>query len=147
MRVRDFMSTSPISVTPETPVAEARDLMRRRQIRHLLVLDGERLAGIITDRDIRLVLPSPATSLSVWEINYLLAQLRVERVMTRSVITVSSDRPVEEAVRLMLAHKIGALPVREADRVLGIITETDLLRAFARVLGQEAEPAPAAALP
>jgi acetoin utilization protein AcuB len=93
------------------------------------------------------VLPSPATSLSVWEINYLLAQLRVERVMTRSVITVSSDRPVEEAVRLMLAHKIGALPVREADRVLGIITETDLLRAFARVLGQEAEPAPAAALP
>lgn len=140
MQVRDFMKVSPISVSPTTPVAEARDLMQRRRIRHLLVLDGVRLVGIVTDRDIRLNLPSPATSLSIWEINYLLAKLTVGEVMTRSVITIRPDRPVVEAVRLMLEHRIGALPVTEDGRVIGIITETDLLRAFDRVLAENTEP-------
>ncbi len=139
MRVRDFMSVPLITVTPSTPVTEARALMQRRRIRHLLVLDRERLVGIVTDRDIRLNLPSPATSLSVWEINYLLAELRVERVMTRSVITIGPDRPVADAVGLVLEHKIGALPVTEGGRVVGIITETDLLRAFTQVLEEHAE--------
>lgn len=143
MRVSEWMSPHPITVAPATPVAEARELMQRRRFRHLLVMDGERLIGIITDRDIRLNLPSPATSLSVWEINYLLVQLTVGQVMTRSVITVSPDRLVADAVRLMLAHKIGALPVTEGDRVVGIITETDLLRAFAAVLETQSEPAAA----
>lgn len=140
MRVCDFMNVSPISVGPVTPVAEARDLMQRRRIRHLLVLDGERLVGIATDRDIRLNLPSPATSLTVWEINYLLAKLTVGEVMTRSVITIRPDRPVAEAVRLMLEHRIGALPVTEESRVVGIITETDLLRAFDKILAESADP-------
>lgn len=137
MRVRDFMSVSPISVPPSTPVAEARDLMQRQRIRHLLVVDEERLVGIITDRDIRQVLP---TRLSVWEMQYVLARLTVQRAMTQRVITISPDRPVVEAVLLMLEHKIGALPVTEGERVVGIITETDLLRAFARVLAAHAEP-------
>lgn len=140
MRVSEWMSTHPITVAPATPVAEARELMQRKRIRHLLVMEGDRLVGIITDRDIRLNLPSPATSLSVWEINYLLIQLQVGQVMTRSVITIGPDRPVGDAVRLMLEHTIGALPVMETDRVVGIITETDLLRAFAGVLEKEAEP-------
>jgi acetoin utilization protein AcuB len=68
------MTTVPIAVAPSTPVSKARELMQRKRIRHLLVMDGERLAGIITDRDIRLALPSPATSLSIWEVNYLVAR-------------------------------------------------------------------------
>jgi len=124
------MSTSPISVTRQTPVAEARELMRRHRIRHLLVMEGASLAGILTDRDIRLNLPSPATSLSIWEVNYILAKLTVSEVMTTPVLTIGPDRPVEDAARLILEHRIGALPVRENGRVVGIITETDILRAF-----------------
>lgn len=139
MQIRDYMNPSPITVTPETSVADARDLLRQHGIRHLLVVEDERLVGIITDRDIRLVLPSPATSLSVWEINYLLAKLTVEEVMTRSVITIGPDRRIAEAVRLLLEHKIGALPVTAGGRVVGIITETDLLRAFAQLLGERTD--------
>ncbi|MFQ5899003.1 MAG: CBS domain-containing protein [Candidatus Methylomirabilia bacterium] len=136
MRVREFMTSSPITVTANTSMSEARELMRRRRVRHLLVLDGERLVGIVTDRDIRLNLPSPATSLSVWEINYLLAKLTVGEVMTRSVITVGPDRETAEVARIMLEHKIGAVPVLEGERVVGILTETDLLRAFAESRAQ-----------
>jgi len=94
------------------------------------VTDGPKLLGIITDRDMRLNLPSPATSLSVWDINYVLARMTVASVMTKSVITVESGRDALVAAHLMLDHKIGALPVVEAGSVVGIITETDLLRAF-----------------
>ena len=137
MRVREWMTTVPITVTPTTPVSEARELMQRERIRHLLVMEGERLVGIVTDRDIRLALPSPATNLSVWEVSYLLMKLTVGQMMTRSVITIGPDRPVMEAVRLMLGLKIGALPVTEARRVLGIITETDLLHAFDQMLQEQ----------
>lgn len=130
MRVREWMSASPTTVPPRTPVPEARELMQRKVIRHLLVVEGERLLGIITDRDIRLNLPSPATSLSVWEINYLLTKLKVSEVMTKAVITVEPDRAIEDAARLMLEHRIGALPVTDNGRLVGILTETDLLRAF-----------------
>ena len=139
------MTTAPITVNPRTPVSEARELMHRKRIRHLLVLEEERMEGIITDRDIRLTLPSPATSLSVWEVNYLLTRLTVGEVMTKHVITTGPDLPVAEAVRLMLVHKIGALPVTEEGRLVGIITETDLLRAFAQRL--EVEIAPQSAHP
>jgi acetoin utilization protein AcuB len=124
------MTASPISVSPGTSITEARDLMVRRRIRHLLILDDERLVGIVTDRDIRLNLPSPASSLSVWEINYLLAKLTAGEVMTKNVITVSPNQPMTEAARLMLEKRIGALPVVEGERVVGILTETDVLRAF-----------------
>ena len=102
-----------------------------RRIRHLLVTDSGRLAGIVTDRDIRLNLPSPATSLSVWEINYLLGRMTVGSIMTSTVITVEPGRDAVAAARLMLDHKIGALPVVDAGTVVGILTETDILRAFA----------------
>ena len=105
------------------PVLEAHQLMASRRIRHLPVTDGGRLMGIVTDRDIRLNLPSPATSLSVWEVNYLLARLTVESAMRRAVITVDPDRPVSEAARIMLDHKIGALPVVDGGVVVGIVTE------------------------
>jgi CBS domain-containing protein len=131
MRVRELMTAKPITVDPETPMLEARQRMVEKRIRHLVVVKNARVVGIVTDRDIRLNLPSPATSLSVWEINYLLAQLTVGGVMSASVIVVDPDRPVAEAARIMMDHKIGALPVVDEGRLVGIITESDFVRAMA----------------
>jgi CBS domain-containing protein len=131
MRVRDLMTSKPITVDPETPMLDARQRMAAARIRHLVVVEGSRVAGIVTDRDIRLNLPSPATSLSVWEMNALLARLTVREIMTRSVLVVDPDRPAAEAARLMIDHKIGALPVVEGGRLVGIVTESDFVRAVA----------------
>ena len=132
MNVRELMTTSPITVGPETPVLDARQLMIDKRFRHVLIAEGPKLLGIVTDRDIRLNLPSPATSLSVWEINYLLARLTVASVMTKSLVTVSPRQDTREAALLMLDHKIGALPVVDGGQLMGIITETDLLRAYVK---------------
>lgn len=132
MRVQDIMTISYITVAPETPVLEARQLMMEKRIRHLLVTNGGKLAGIVTDRDIRLNLPSPATSLSVWEINYLLAKMTVGAVMTKDVITISPAQAAREAAQVMVDNKIGALPVVSSGQLVGIITETDVLREFAK---------------
>ena len=134
MKVRELMTKQPLTVPVDTPVVEARRTMLEHRIRHLLVTDGGRLAGIVTDRDIRLNMPSPATSLSVWEINYLLARMTVGSVMTKSVITVDPNRNVVEAARIMLDHKIGALPVVDGGTIIGIMTETDIMRAFAAMV-------------
>jgi len=133
MTIRELMSGGLITVRRETPVLEARDLMVKERIRHLLVTEaGGLLLGIVTDRDIRLNLPSQATSLSVWEINHLLTKLTVGEVMTQSVIAIGPDRPARDGAQLMLDHKIGALPVLEDGLLVGIITETDIVRAFVR---------------
>jgi acetoin utilization protein AcuB len=132
MIVKELMTQSPITTGTGTPVLEARQLMVDKRIRHLLVTEGTKLLGIITDRDIRLNLPSPATSLSVWEINYLLARMTVDSAMTKSVVTVGPDQDAKEAAALMLDRRIGALPVLDGGRLIGIITETDLLRAFVK---------------
>ena len=132
MRVRDIMTISCITAPATMPVLEARQLMLEKRIRHLLVTDGPKLLGIVTDRDIRLNLPSPATSLSVWEINYLLARMTLSSVMTKNVVVVESGREATEAAQVMLDHKIGALPVVDRGHLVGIITETDLLRAFVK---------------
>jgi acetoin utilization protein AcuB len=131
MRVRDLMTPGPITVGPATPMLDARQRMADARIRHLVVVEDSRLVGIITDRDIRLNLPSPATSLSVWEINALLARLTVGEVMSRSVIVVDSARSAAEAARLMVDHKIGALPVVDGGRLIGIVTESDFVRVVA----------------
>jgi len=131
MRVRDLMTSKPITVDPETPMLDARQRMAEARIRHLVVVEGSRVAGIVTDRDVRLNLPSPATSLSVWEVNALLAKLTVREIMSRSVIVVDPDRPAAEAARIMIDHKIGALPVVDGGRLAGIVTESDFVRAVA----------------
>jgi CBS domain-containing protein/nucleotide-binding universal stress UspA family protein len=130
MMVKDWMSGSLITVTPETDVSAAWALMRERRVKHLLVVGDQRLVGILSDRDIRLVLPSPATTLSSWEINYRLANLRVDSIMTRSPVTIDPERSVSDAAALMLQRRIGALPVVEGHALRGIITQTDVLRAF-----------------
>src|SRR3990167_6874923 len=99
MRVQDIMTISCITAPPETPVLEARQMMLEKRIRHLLVVDGTTLMGIVTDRDIRLNLPSPATSLSVWEINYLLARMTLASVMTKNVVTPQSTPPPTRPAR------------------------------------------------
>jgi CBS domain-containing protein len=131
MQVRDCMTPSPITVPPTMSVGAARDLMDTRHIRHLLVGDGEGLVGIVTDRDLRLH-PRRPISRTVWERGQALDQLAVADVMTRAVITVGASRPVETAAEMLLEHRIGALPVLEGGRVVGILTATDLLRVLVR---------------
>lgn len=136
MKVSELMTgVNVITAPPETPVLDARRLMLEEKIRHLLVTESGRLVGIVTDRDIRLNLPSQATSLSVWEINHLLTKLTVGEVMTRTVITIGPDRDARDAAELMLDHSIGALPVTDAGALIGIITETDILRGFMWLTG------------
>ena len=139
MRVKDLITRPPVTVRPATPVLEARRMMLERRVRHLLVTEHEKLVGIVTDRDIRLNMPSPATTLSVWELNYLLARLTVGEVMTKSVIVVDSQRDAREAAAILLSEKIGALPVLDGETLVGIVTETDFLRAFAEFLALAAK--------
>lgn len=135
MLVGQRMQRDVVTVTLGTTITGASRLLQEHRIRHLPVVERGRLVGIITDRDIRRVLPSPATSLEVHELLYLLDRLTVGEVMTTKVITVAPETPVEEAARLLVEHRIGCLPVMEGDRLVGIITETDLLAALAEVLG------------
>ena len=144
MKVAELMTSAVITARPETPVLDARQLMLKERIRHLLVTESAgRLIGIVTDRDIRLNLPSQATSLSVWEINHLLTKLTVGEVMTQAVITIGPDREARDAAVLMVDHSIGALPVMDGGTLAGIVTETDILRAFVCLTG--GPPAPRAA--
>lgn len=132
MRVRDIMTAKPITVEPWTPMREARQRMAKERIRHLVVVQDGRVVGIVTDRDIRLNMSSPAINLSLWGISHLLVRLTVGDVMSRSVIVVDPDRPVAEAARIMVEHKIGALPVVDDGELTGIVTESDFVRLAAR---------------
>ncbi len=137
MYVRSRMSKNPITITRETTIAEALDIMRNNSIRRLPVMEKDKLVGIVTERDLIEVSPSPATSLSVFEINYLLAKMKIGDVLPKrqNVITVSPDALLEEAALLMRDHKIGALPVCEDGKLVGIITETNIFDAFIDLLG------------
>jgi acetoin utilization protein AcuB len=137
MKVGELMTGSNlITAHPDTPVLEARQTMLKAKVRHLLVTEDDTLlVGIVTDRDIRLNLPSQATSLSVWEIHPPLTKLTVGEVMTRAVITIGPDREARDAAVLMLDHAIGALPVTDGGRLVGIVTEADILRGFVWLTG------------
>lgn len=137
MYVRSRMTKDPITITRQTTVAEALELMRRSSVRRLPVMDKGKLVGIVTDRDLSEVSPSPATSLSVFEINYLLAKMKVGDVIPKqqTVITIPPDALLEEAALLMREHKVGALPVCDDGKLVGIITETNIFDAFIDLLG------------
>jgi acetoin utilization protein AcuB len=134
MRVADKMTKEVITISPKEGVTVAKHILEKKGIRHLPVVSGGKLVGIITDRDIRRNLPSPATSLEIHEVSFLLDKLQVQMVMTREVISVTPDTPIEAAANLLLAHKIGGLPVHDGERLVGIITEADLLRALLECL-------------
>ena len=135
MLVQDVMQTKLHTVTPATTLPDALRLTTQRGVRHLPVLDGDRLVGILSDRDLKQAMASSATSLGAHELNYLLDRLRVAEIMTRTVITIGRMSAVEEAASLMVQEKIGALPVTDEGRLVGIVTETDVLRLFVRAIG------------
>lgn len=132
MYVRDYMSSPAVTIPTDTSFSDALKLMKDRSIRRLPVVDSrDRLVGIVSERDLLHAAPSDATSLSMWEVNYLLAKLSVKELMTKKVVSVTPDMLLEDAASLMLEHKIGGLPVVDAEkRVLGVITETDIFKAF-----------------
>ncbi len=136
MLVKDRMSPNPITIKPDVPIAEALEWMRRQNVRRFPVVDGKgKLIGIVCQTDLLHAAPSSATSLSVWEVTYLLSQVTVSEVMTKDVITVCEDCPIEEAARIMSDNKIGGLPVMRDGMLVGIVTETDLFNAFLEVFG------------
>ncbi|MBI3078062.1 MAG: CBS domain-containing protein [Deltaproteobacteria bacterium] len=135
MWVKDYMTRELITVGPEETLPQASQLMRKNSVRRLPVVEAGRVVGIVSDRDIREASPSDATSLSIWELNYLIDKIKVQEIMTRKVVTVGPNTPVEEAARLMRDHKIGGLPVVEDGRPVGIITENDIFRAFLDLVG------------
>ncbi|MDR7480921.1 MAG: CBS domain-containing protein [Armatimonadota bacterium] len=135
MLVRDCMTPDPTTVAPQTSLGDALRVMRRQRIRHLPVMERDRLVGIVTWTDLMRASPSPASGLAAWEIPELLAQAPVRDVMTEHPVTVAPDLPVEDAARLLRERKIGSLPVVDGDRLVGIVTESDLFDALVRLLG------------
>ena len=130
------MKTNLVTVSPETSIFRARELMDARRISQLPVTDGRaHLLGIITDRDLKEAWASPATTLSVHELTYVLQKLTVANIMTRKVITATPDMPIERAARLIHDNKISALPVIKEDKLVGIITIIDLLEVLLMALG------------
>jgi len=135
MLVGERMSHPVITIRPDMPIADALNMMRREHIRRAPVIKDNKLVGIVSDKDLLNASPSPATSLSVWEMNYLLSKITVKDVMTKEVLTVTEDTPIEEAARIMADNKIGGLPVMRGASVVGIITETDLFKIFLELMG------------
>jgi len=135
MLVKDRMTPNPVTITPDTSFPEAFRIMREKKIRHLPVMDKKKLVGVVARTDLLHASPSAATSLSVFEINYLLANLHIREVMSSPPITVPEDAPLEEAARVMVERKIGCLPVMRDGMLVGLITETDIFETFVEVLG------------
>lgn len=137
MLVYERMSKHPLTISEDTPISDALKRMRDEKVRRFPVLNkkGE-MVGIVSEKDLLYASPSPATSLSVHELHYLLSKVTVKEVMTREVITVSEDCPIEEAARIMVDNKIGGLPVvREDGQLVGIITETDIFKIMLELMG------------
>jgi acetoin utilization protein AcuB len=130
------MTKNPVCARPDMSVNEVRELMDREKIKRMPVLDkSDTLVGIITRKDLIKAGPSPATTLDIYEISYLLAKLKVENVMSRDVITVEEGEVVEEAARIMADKAVGCLPVMKGSLLVGIITDTDLFRVFVNAFG------------
>jgi acetoin utilization protein AcuB len=136
MYVGSKMTTDLVTVTPDTPLVKVRDLLREHSIKQMPVVDQEgALVGILTDRDIKQAWASPATTLSIYELTYVLQKMTVESVMVTDVLTITPDSTVERAARILHDRKIGSLPVVEDNKLVGIITSTDLMEVLLDALG------------
>ena len=135
MFVGERMSHPVISVSPDTPIHDALDLFRKEHIRRAPVIKNGKMLGIVSERDLLNASPSPVTTLSIWEMNYMLSKVTVKQVMTKKVMTVDMDTPIEEAARIMADNKIGGLPVTRNGKIAGIITETDLFKVLLELMG------------
>ena len=135
MFVGERMSRPVISVTPDTPINDALAMFRKEHIRRAPVMKDGKLVGIVSERDLLNAAPSSVTTLSIWEMNYLISKVTIKDVMTKKIITVDQDTPIEEAARIMADKKIGGVPVVSGGNVVGIITETDLFKILLELMG------------
>lgn len=135
MYVRQFMTPNVFTVTLNDTIADTMALMREKRINRIPVVEDDRVVGLVTDGDLREISPSPATTLSIFELNYLVAKTTIKEVAVKHVITCTPDTKLEDAALLMREHKIGGLPVVEQGKLVGIITETDIFDAFLDILG------------
>jgi acetoin utilization protein AcuB len=139
MLVKDRMTPNPTTATDDTSFEEALHMMKEKKIRRLPIVNKSgRLSGIVVQKDLFSASPSTATSLSVFEVHYLLSKLKMKDVMTKRVVTVGDDCPLEEAARIMVDYKIGCLPITKDGKLLGI-TETDIFKTFVEILGGRAK--------
>ena len=135
MPVKDFMTKKVVYISPDTTVARAADLMRDQGLRRLPVIENDKLVGLVTEGTMAEASPSKATSLSIYEMNYLLNKTKIRDVMIRDVFTVSPYARLEDAIYIMMKHRVGVLPVVEHGQVYGIITDKDVFKAFLEVSG------------
>ncbi len=135
MFVADWMTRKVFTLAPDSSVSEAMNLIRAKKIKHVPVVKGDRLKGIVSDRDIRDYSPSKATTLDVYELHYLLAMAKVKEIMKTGVVTVAADTPIEEAAMLLYDRNIGCLPVLEGGKLSGIISDRDIFRALIDITG------------
>jgi len=135
MYVQQFMTSQVFTVTPNESILNAMNLMKTKKINRLPVLSNGKLVGIVTDGDLRAASPSPVTTLSKFEMNELLSKISIKDVAVKKVITCTQDTLIEDAALLMREHKIGALPVMEGDKLVGIITQNNILDAFLDIMG------------
>ena len=133
--IREWMTSPVLTIRPEAAISLAHSMMKENKVRRLAVVDEQdRLVGILTIGDVREASPSDATTLSIWELNYLWAQLTVGKIMSQDVVVVKPDETIFEAAKLMLDHKVSGLPVvDETGKLIGIITESDIFRMVVRL--------------
>lgn len=135
MYVKSRMTKEPYTITANASITDAVALMREKNLKRIPVVDGDKITGILTQSDIQKVSPTKATSLSIFEINYLLSKLTVKDAMTKKIITIDANSLLEEAAVIMRQNRIGTLPVVENNKLVGIITESDIFDAFIDLLG------------
>lgn len=135
MFVGERMSRPVISVSPDTSINEALAMFKKEHIRRAPVVKNGKLVGIVSEKDLLNASPSDATTLSIWEMHYLISKVKIKDVMSKKVVTVNRDTPIEEAARIMADKKIGGMPVMDGERVVGMITETDLFKIFLELMG------------
>lgn len=138
MIVKEAMTPNPITVELTTTLPQLVEVMREHSIRRVPVVQGDLLMGIVSDHDVMATMPSPATTLSRWEMNTLLEKVTAKEIMTSPVYVASANCPIEEIARIMLQRKFGAMPVLDDDdRLVGIVTESDIFRMFVQMLTGE----------
>jgi acetoin utilization protein AcuB len=135
MYVSDWMTKKVFTVGPDDYLSDAITLMREKGIKHLPVVKGGRVKGIISDRDIKEYTPSKATTLDIYELHYLLANMKIKELMKTKVITTAPDTPVEEAAMVMLDQNICCLPVVDSGSLVGIISDKDIFHAMVDITG------------
>jgi len=135
MFVSDWMTKKVITIAPDSSISEAVRLIKEKKIKHLPVVKDDKLKGIVSDRDIKEYSPSKATTLDIFELNYLLARTKVKEIMRTGVCTTTPDTPVEELAMMMLDNNIGCCPVLEGGRLVGIISDKDIFTVLVDITG------------